>query len=105
MRSKWLAEEITDMEQKVTESGKTRADHAKGEHDDRVFAAAMSYFTLHQHDIMVERLKMRYESPSDGGIFIETGPCRQTIEIPGEKWLNSKLLTEGGARNREARYF
>ena len=105
VRSKWLAEEITDMEQKVTESGKTRADHAKGEHDDRVFAAAMSYFTLHQHDIMVERLKMRYESPSDGGIFIETGPCRQTIEIPGEKWLNSKLLTEGGARNREARYF
>jgi hypothetical protein len=91
VRSKWLASEITDMEQKVTESGKTRADHAKGEHDDRVFAAAMSYFTLHQHDVMVERLKMRYESPSDGGIFIETGACKQTIVIPGEKWLTSKL--------------
>ena len=105
VRSKWLADEISDMEQKVTESGKTRADHAKGEHDDRVFAAAMSYFTLHQHDIMVERLKLRYESPSDGGILIETGPCRQTIEIPGAKWLNSKLLTDAGASGKQARYF
>lgn len=100
VRSKWLADEIADMEQKVTESGKTRADHAKGEHDDRVFAAAMSYFTLHQNDIMVERLKMRYESPSDGGIVIETGPCAQTIEIPGGKWFNSKLLTGAAQRNR-----
>jgi hypothetical protein len=105
VRSKWLADEISDMEQKVTESGKTRADHAKGEHDDRVFAAAMSYFTLHQHDVMVERLKLRYESPSDGGILIETGPCRQTIEIPGAKWLNSRLLTGAAASSKEVRYF
>ena len=105
VRSKWLADEISDMEQNVTESGKTRADHAKGEHDDRVFAAAMSYFTLHQHDIMVERLKLRYESPSDGGILIETGPCRQTIEIPGAKWLNSRLLTGAAASSKEVRYF
>lgn len=102
VRSKWLAQEIADMEQKVTESGKTRADHAKGEHDDRVFAAAMSYFTLHQMDVMVERSKMRYESPSDNGIIIQTGIVQTTVEIPGKTWLNSKLQIAEARKNRVA---
>lgn len=91
VKSKWLAAEIAGMEQKVTESGKTRADHERGEHDDRVFAAAMSYFSLHQNDVMVERLKKRYENPSDGGILIETGVAAHSIIIPGESWYLSKL--------------
>ena len=91
VKSKCLAAEIAGMEQRVTDTGKTRADHEHGEHDDRVFAAAMSYFTLHQSDVMVERLKKRYETPKDSGIIIETGPSIQTIVIPGRSWYDSKL--------------
>ena len=94
VRSKWLAKEIEEMEQKVTESGKTRADHAKGEHDDRVFAAAQAYFTMHRHDLMVLRQKLKYEDPSDGRIAIETGAARMTIQIPGEGWMQSKLAID-----------
>lgn len=87
VRSKWLAEEISGIEQRITESGKTRMDHETGEHDDRVFAAAMSYFTMHRHDLMAARMKMRYEEPSQSGIIIEHGPSVPTIVIPGsEKW-------------------
>jgi hypothetical protein len=46
------------MEQKVTDSGKTRADHEAGKHDDRVFGAAQSYFTIHQCDVMAARMKL-----------------------------------------------
>jgi hypothetical protein len=101
VRSKWLAGEIEEMEQKVTESGKTRADHARGEHDDRVFAAAMAYFTMHRHDLMVQREKLRYEEPSDGRILIETGPSKLSIVIPGDKWLNSKLAKDEKSRSRD----
>ena len=103
VKSKWLAEEIENMEQKVTESGKTRADHAKGDHDDRVFGGAQAYFTQHRHDLMVLRQKLRYEDPSDGRIMIETGPSKLNIVIPGEKWLNSKLLTDERTKQRAVR--
>jgi hypothetical protein len=89
VRSKWLAQEIAEMEQKVTDSGKTRADHAQGNHDDRVFAGAMSYLTLHQSDVMAERMKKRYEEPNGGEIIIERGPAVgvQTILGEGDLWL------------------
>jgi hypothetical protein len=88
VRSKWLAQEISGMEQKVTDSGKTRADHESGKHDDRVFAAAMSYFTLHQCDVMAERMKKRYDAPSDEGIVIEHGAAAgyQHVYSGGSLW-------------------
>ena len=88
VRSKWLAQEISEMEQKVTDSGKTRADHESGKHDDRVFAAAMSYFTLHQCDVMAERMKMRYDAPSSEGLVIDSGPAvgAQYVVDGGSLW-------------------
>jgi hypothetical protein len=88
VRSKWLAQELAEMEQKVTESGKTRADHEAGKHDDRVFAAAMSYFTLHQSDVMAERMKKRYDAPGDEGLVIEHGPATgmPTMLTGGSLW-------------------
>ena len=91
VKSKWLAQEIRDLEQKTTPSGKTRADHESGGHNDRLFAAAQSYWTLHQNTVMIERAKMRYESPKDSGIVVMTGPAVQTIVIPGAKWYDSML--------------
>ena len=90
VRSKWLAEEIIGMGQSITAGGKTRLDHESGEHDDRVFAAAMSYFTIHRHDLMAERSKKRYDIPAEGGIIIERGPSVMTTEIPGGKFWEKR---------------
>jgi hypothetical protein len=90
VRSKWLAEEIIGMGQSITAGGKTRLDHESGEHDDRVFAAAMSYFTMHRHDLMAERSKKRYDIPAEGGIIIERGPSVMTTEIPGGKFWEKR---------------
>lgn len=92
VRSKWLAEEMEGMEQRITESGKTRVDHESGEHDDRVFGAAMSYFTMHRHDVMAARMKIRYDEPQGADIVVERGPSVQTITIPGsKKWAQQHL--------------
>jgi hypothetical protein len=88
VRSKWLAQEIAEMKQKVTDSGKTRADHESGKHDDRVFAAAMSYFTIHQSDVMAERMKKRFDAPTSEDLVIEHGPASgmQTVLTGGKLW-------------------
>jgi hypothetical protein len=91
VKSKWLADEIRNLEQKVMASGKTRVDHESGGHDDRVFAAAMAYWQMHQADVFSERSKKRYESPNDSRIIIETGPCVPSIVIPGESWYERHL--------------
>ena len=88
VQSKWLAQEIADMEQKVTDSGKTRADHESGKHDDRVFGAAQSYFTLHQCDVMAQRMKLRYDAPTSDELVIERGPATglRTVLGGGSLW-------------------
>lgn len=89
VKSKWLAEEIKNLEQRVTASGKTRVDHESGEHDDRVFGAAMSYWTLHQVDIFAERAQMRYSRHDDGELKIERGPALTKTVIEGGKFWQS----------------
>lgn len=91
VKSKWLAEEMQGQEQKFMPSGKTRVDHESGGHDDRIFAAAQAYWTLHQNTVMIERAKMRYETPKNDAIIIERGPSIPTIVIPGGDWYNSRL--------------
>jgi hypothetical protein len=91
VRSKYLQREITEQEQRVMASGKTRVDHEQGGHDDRVFAAAMAYFTLHQHDVMAERAKKRYDEPEDEGeLIIERGPAVLTVPIDGGRLWASR---------------
>jgi hypothetical protein len=63
--SKWLIWELASMERKTMVNGKTRMEHQKGKHDDRVFAAAMSYFTYHALDVMADRSKKRYLPEED----------------------------------------
>src|SRR6185369_6095758 len=64
VNSKWLVEEMEGHEQRMTEGGKTKSDHARGKHDDRIFAAAMSYFTHHDLDAMMEREHKRCQQPT-----------------------------------------
>lgn len=64
VNSRWLLEEMEGHEQRVTEGGKTRADHASGRHDDRIFASSMAHFTLHDLDVLIEREHKRCLQPT-----------------------------------------
>jgi hypothetical protein len=83
VNSRWLLEEIQGFEQSSTESGKTRMDHQQDKHDDRIFAAAMSYFTLHDMDVMAERAKKRYSKAQDEGYEVDYSPWVQSVPNPG----------------------
>jgi hypothetical protein len=83
VNSKWLLAEIEGFEQKSTDSGTTRMDHMQGKHDDRIFAAAMAYFTLHDLDIMAERAKKRYSKAQDDGYEVDYSPWVQSVPNPG----------------------
>lgn len=61
-RSKWLIEELKTLERHVT-SGKSKMEHRSGQHDDRVRAAAQSYFTMHDMDVLADRAQKRYSMP------------------------------------------
>ena len=57
-RSRWLIEELKTLERHVT-SGKSKMEHRSGQHDDRVRAAAQSFFSLHDMDVLTERAQKR----------------------------------------------
>ena len=61
-QSKWLIEEIRTLE-RHNASGRSKMEHRSGQHDDRVRAAAMSYFTVHDMDILAERAQKKYAAP------------------------------------------
>lgn len=88
MNSKWLLNESENFEQKENTSGKTRMDHQHGKHDDRIFAAAMSYFTMHDLDVMIERSKLKYNStPEDNFYVIDYSPFYpQAMSTTSEEW-------------------
>lgn len=86
--SRFLIGEIEAFEQTQTASGKTRADHRSGMHDDRIFAAAMSYFTLHDMDILAERSKMRYAKPEENELEVDFSPWAGPVIEPSEAERN-----------------
>ena len=61
--SPFLIEELGSLERKVKVAGKSKMEHQAGKHDDRVRAAAQSYFTRHAFDILAERTQKRYSPP------------------------------------------
>jgi hypothetical protein len=62
--SKWLLQECRDFVRKTLSTGKTKMDHESGKHDDRIMAAALSYFTRHAFDVMADRSTKRYSLPT-----------------------------------------
>ena len=73
-QSKWLIEELKTLERHVT-SGKSKMEHRAGQHDDRVRAAAQSYFTAHDMDILAERAQRRYNVPIKKKNDPDKGKC------------------------------
>lgn len=80
VNSRWLLEEIEALEQKISEAGVTKQDHMQGKHDDRYFGAAMSHFTLHDLDVMSERMKQRYNADDDEPLVVDLRPWYPTVE-------------------------
>jgi len=62
--SKWLIEELKTLERHEA-AGKSKMTHRSGQHDDRVRAAAQSFFTAHDFDILAERSQKRYALPQE----------------------------------------
>lgn len=87
VNSRWLLEEIEGFEQQMTTSGKTRMDHVTGKHDDRIFAAAMAYFCLHDLDCMVERAKKKYNAPEEEGYIVSYAPFMYQISDGAEEFF------------------
>jgi hypothetical protein len=63
-QSKYLIQELKELERKVAKNGKSRLEHQSGKHDDRVLAAAHSYWTRHALDVLAERSQKRYAPPT-----------------------------------------
>ncbi len=61
-KSRWLIEELRTLERHNT-AGRSKMEHRSGQHDDRVRAAAMAYFTVHDKDVLAERAQKRYDAP------------------------------------------
>lgn len=89
VKSRYLMNEVKNAEMKVTASGKTRMDHAVGNHDDRVFAAAMSHWTLHDTESLIEWSKRKYASPLSTPLEIDFSPFSYSVNVGGERlWGN-----------------
>ena len=59
INSPWLIEEMRHFEAHSTRTGRPRYEHEEGEHDDRIFAAAMAIFCPHDMDVLADRSKKR----------------------------------------------
>jgi hypothetical protein len=62
-QSPFLIQELQSLERKTTKTGKSRLEHQSGKHDDRVMAAAHSYWTRHELDVLAERSQAKYAPP------------------------------------------
>lgn len=63
INSPFLIGEFSQLEKRYTTEDKSRMEHQKGKHDDRVFAAFIAYVIAHTKDVMAERQKKRYNAP------------------------------------------
>jgi hypothetical protein len=67
-RSKWLIEELRTLERHEA-ANKSKMEHAKDKFDDRVRAAAQSFFTAHDMDVLADRAQKRFAPPSKTPVF------------------------------------
>ena len=63
--SRWLIEELKTLERHAAAGRISKMEHRSGQHDDRVRAAAQSFFTAHDFDILAERSQKRYALPTE----------------------------------------
>lgn len=82
--SKWLIEEMRNLERHITTGGKTKMEHRSGQHDDRVRAAAQAFFTVHDLDDLAERAQQRATPPQRKKAGETGGHCRNNMVSVGD---------------------
>lgn len=65
-KSRWLIEELKTLERRQA-AGKSKMVHRSGQFDDRVRAAAQSFFCAHDLDVLADRAQKRYAGPLKDG--------------------------------------
>lgn len=88
VNSKFLREECDNFEARQTDSGLTKMEHAQGKHDDRLFAAAISYFIAHDLQKMIDRSKKKYAAPEGRKPDLILGPCQLNVVPFQQIWGN-----------------
>jgi len=83
--SKWLIEELKTLERHAAAGRMSKMEHRSGQHDDRVRAAAQSFFTAHDFDVLAERAQKRYALPDEKIPPINTAVCSMNMMAVG-KW-------------------
>jgi len=73
--SKWLIEELKTLERHAAAGRISKMEHRSGQHDDRVRAAAQSFFTAHDFDILADRAQKRYALPQEKMPPMILKPC------------------------------
>jgi hypothetical protein len=74
-KSPFLINELSSLERKL-KNGKSRVEHQSGKHDDRVLAAAHSYWTRHHLENLAERSQKRYAQPVSKRPELDLSWCR-----------------------------
>ena len=68
VNSPWLIDEMNHFEVHYTASGKEKKEHEDGEHDDGLFAAAISEIIVNDLKSMTERSKKRFGNPATSAL-------------------------------------
>jgi hypothetical protein len=82
--SKWLIEELKMLERHAAAGRISKMEHRSGQHDDRVRAAAQSFFTAHDFDILAERAQKRYALPAEKNPPLSRAVCSMSAVSVGE---------------------
>lgn len=87
--SRYLIAELGSLERKLAANrGKSKLEHQAGKFDDRVRAAAQSYFTRHAFDVMADRSNRRYRPPSNKLPEIITDSASMALQ----SYLSDKMM-------------
>lgn len=93
INSPWLIREMERFEVHETASGKMRLEHEAGQHDDRIFAAAMATFGPHDMDVLAERSKKRMDE-SVGLPRLDLSPFAGHVVSPRMMRENSPITLD-----------
>lgn len=110
VNSPWLMEEMEHFEVHYTKAGKEKKEHEDGEHDDGLFASAISEIIVNDIKTMTERSKKRFMGDLSGqalppvdiepwrGNRVATGPDANRIVSTSDIVYSSTKEMEGWAR-------
>ncbi len=79
LNSPWTLHECAHFEQHLTSTGKPKPEHADGECDDGIFAAAISTFIAHDVQSMTERTKRKFMGDSVAKPLLDLTPYRGQV--------------------------